>query len=99
MYLELNYEGFEQYFYMKRYGKGYNNYNVLYAFDFGDGRGALVHTDSDNRYLWEIADVIFHKDRCNLADMDIFYHYDDSCKHLTNGEVIAYLNKLKGEKL
>lgn len=104
MSLELNYEGFEQYWIMKTYGKGYPNYPVLYAFNFGDGYGAIVFTDKKNNRLWTLVPIKSNITHYGSADADLVYYWlgesnpDDYIDHLTGEDVRNYLKQIERRK-
>ena len=103
---ELNYEGFEQYLIMKRQGKdyGYYNHNVLYAFNFGGGYGAIVFTDKKNNRLWTLVPIKSNITHYGSADADLVYYWlgesnpDDYIDHLTGEDVLNYLKEIERRK-
>ena len=104
MSLELNYEGFEQYLIKKTHGMGYPIYPLLYAFNFGDGYGAIVYTDKDNYRLWTVLGVNDNSDHSGISDTDLVYYWfgisnlDDHVRHLTNEDVLNYLKEIERRK-
>lgn len=86
--LELNYEGFEDYYII--HGSRLDGAQYIFRFDNNYGASVVKWTgtygyESD---LWELAMIQFDED----GDYDLV---DDVVGHLTDGEVCWYLGKIK----
>ena len=94
MTTDLNYKGYEKYFIDKCYLFG----GVKYIFRFDNGYGASVikhaYSYGHEEDLWELAVLEFdHGESYICYDTEIT---DDVIGHLTDEEVHAYLDKIKG---
>ena len=94
MTTDLNYKGYEKYFIDKSYLFG----GVKYIFRFDNGYGASVikhaYSYGHEEDLWELAVLEFYDGDYHICyDTEIT---DDVIGYLTDEEVRAYLDKIKG---